>query len=88
MPQKLKVPRDMLSLTTRRNRSKQFADMTATKIIEEIAGLSPNDRALVVEYVHRVEDAEMPASFLEALGELRDGKTIPMEDAHFDAPPA
>ena len=62
--------------------------MTATKIIEEIQALPPDDRARVVEYVRRVEDAEMPASFLEALGELRDGKTIPLDDAHFDAPPA
>jgi hypothetical protein len=62
--------------------------MTATKIIEEIQALPPDDRARVVEYVRRVEDAEMPASFLEALGELRDGKTIPIDDAHFDAPPA
>ena len=61
--------------------------MTATKIIEEIAGLTPDDRARVVEYVRRVEDAEMPVSFLEALGELRDGKTILIDDAHFDAPP-
>jgi hypothetical protein len=62
--------------------------MTATKIIEEIQALAPDDRARVVEYVRRVEDAEMPASFLEALGELSDGKTIPIDDAHFDAPPA
>ena len=62
--------------------------MTATKIIEEIQALAPDDRARVVEYVRRVEDAEMPASFLEALCELRDGKTIPIDDAHFDAPPA
>ena len=62
--------------------------MTATKIIEEIAALAPDDRARIVEYVHRVEDADMPASFLEALGELRDGKTLPIDDAHFDAPPA
>jgi hypothetical protein len=62
--------------------------MTATKIIEEIQALPPDDRARVVEYVRRVEDAEMPASFLEALSELRDAKTIPIADAHFDAPPA
>ena len=62
--------------------------MTATKIIEEIQALAPDDRARVVEYVRRVEDAEIPARFLEALGELRDGKTIPIDDAHFDAPPA
>lgn len=62
--------------------------MTATKIIEEIQALPPDDRARVVEYVRRVEDAAMPASFLEALGELRDGKTIPIADEHFDAPPA
>ena len=62
--------------------------MTATKIIEEIQALAPDDRARVVEYVRRVEDADMPGSFLEALGELRDGKTIPIEDKHFDAPPA
>ena len=62
--------------------------MTATQIIEEIQTLPPDDRARVVEYVRRVEDGEMPASFLEALDELREGKTIPIADEHFDHPPA
>ena len=62
--------------------------MTATKIIEEIQALTPDDRARVVEYVRRVEDGEIPAGFLEALDELRDGQTIPIDDAHFDVPPA
>ena len=62
--------------------------MTAVQIIEEIQTLAPDDRARVVEYVRRVEDGEMPASFLEALDELREGKTIPIADEHFDRPPA
>ena len=62
--------------------------MTATKIIEEIQALAPDDRARVVEYVRRVEDTDMPASFLEALDELRDGKNIPIADEHIDAPTA
>jgi len=62
--------------------------MTATQIIEEIQTLPPDDRARVVEYVRRVEDGAMPASFPEALGELREGKTIPIADEHFDNPPA
>jgi hypothetical protein len=62
--------------------------MTATQIIEEIQTLPPDDRARVVEYVRRVEDGVMPASFLEALDELHEGKTIPIADEHFDNPPA
>jgi hypothetical protein len=61
--------------------------MTATQIIAEIETLPSDDRARVVEYVRRVEGDVMPASFLEALEELREGKTIPIVDEHFDQPP-
>jgi len=61
--------------------------MTATKIIEEIQALEPGERARVVEFVRKVEEQEIPTSFLEALDELRAGKTIPMADEHFDQPP-
>jgi len=62
--------------------------MTATQIITEIQTLAPDERARVMEYVHKVEDQELPASFLEALTELRAGQTIPIADEHFDQPPA
>jgi len=61
--------------------------MTATQIISEIQTLAPDERARVVEYVRRVENQEMPDSFLEALDELREGKTIPVAAEHFDEPP-
>jgi hypothetical protein len=61
--------------------------MTATQIIAEIQTLEPDDRARVVEYIRRVEDGALPASFLQALDELHEGKTIPMADEHFDQPP-
>jgi hypothetical protein len=61
--------------------------MTATQISAEIQTLPSEDRARVVEYVRRVEDDVMPESFLKALDELRDGKTIPVKDEHFDQPP-
>lgn len=61
--------------------------MTAAKIIEEIQALEPTERARVVEFVRKVEEQEIPASFIESLEELRAGKTIPMADEHFDKPP-
>jgi len=61
--------------------------MTATQIIPEIQMLEADDRARVVEYVRRAEDEAIPATFLEALGELHEGKTIPITDEQFDQPP-
>ena len=49
--------------------------------------LEADDRARVVEYVRRAEDEAIPATFLEALGELHEGKTIPITDEQFDQPP-
>jgi hypothetical protein len=62
--------------------------MTANEIIAEIETLPQNERAHIVEYVHRVEDDAVPADFLKAVEELHAGKTIPIEDKHFDQPPA
>ncbi len=62
--------------------------MNAVEVIAEIQALAPEDRARVVEFVHRVEAGEIPETFLQALKEIDAGEAIPIEDAHFDHPPA
>ncbi len=58
--------------------------MTAVEIISEIQAMPSDEKARVVEFVHRIEDGEIPESFLTALAELESGKMSDLTDEQFE----
>ena len=62
--------------------------MTAEKVIAEIEALPREERARVVEYVHRLTEAEVPESFRRGMEQALAGRGVEMETALRETPPS
>ncbi len=55
--------------------------------MREIRALPTAERARVIEFVHQLEEAEIPASFKQAMSDLDDGRVVDMATA-LNQPPS
>jgi predicted transcriptional regulator len=55
--------------------------VSATEIIQQIQALPKPERTQVIEYVHQIEDAEIPDSFRQGMADIAAGRVVDMETA-------
>jgi hypothetical protein len=60
--------------------------MSAEQVIAEIEALAPAERERVMEYLHRLEEAEIPESFRRGMAQARSGQGFDMETALHERP--
>jgi predicted transcriptional regulator len=62
--------------------------MSVTEIIQQIEALPKAERAEVIEYIHRLEEAEVPESFKKGMADIEAGRVVDMETALNEPPPS
>ena len=62
--------------------------MSAKEIIAQIDALPPEERDIVFEHIHRLEEAKVPENFRRSLAEALAGRGVDMETALNEVPPA
>lgn len=62
--------------------------MTASQVIAEIDALPPHERETVFHYVHDLEAAAIPDSFIRGMEEAGRGEAIEIREEQFQSPPA
>ena len=62
--------------------------MSVTDIIREIQSLPKAERAKLIEYIHSIEEAEIPDSFRQGMADIEAGRVVDMEIALNKAPPS
>jgi predicted transcriptional regulator len=62
--------------------------VSVTDIIREIQSLSKAERAKLIEFVHSIEEAEIPDSFRRGMADIEAGRVVDMEAALNKAPPS
>ena len=62
--------------------------MSAKEIMAEIDALPPQEREIVFEHVHRLEESNVPENFRRSLAEALAGRGVEMETALQDVPPS
>ena len=66
----------------------EFACVSAREIIAQIDALPPQEREVVFEHVHRLEEANVPENFRRSMAEALAGKGVDMETALREVPPS
>ena len=61
--------------------------MSAVEIIEQIKGLSADERAQVAKFVVENDDSWIPDEFKEAMKDAEAGRVVDMETALHETPP-
>ena len=62
--------------------------MSVKEIIREIEALPTDQRAQVIEFVHCLEDGDIPESFRQGMADIEAGRVVDMETALNQPPPA
>ena len=66
----------------------EFAFVSAKEIIAQIDALPPQEREIVFEHVHRLEEANVPENFRRSMAEALAGLGVDMETALHEVPPS
>jgi hypothetical protein len=66
----------------------EFAGVSAKEIIAQIDALPPQEREIVFEHVHRLEEANVPENFRRSMAEALAGRGVDMETALHEVPPS
>lgn len=62
--------------------------MSVAEIIRQIEALPKPEKAKVIEYIHHLEEAEIPESFKKGLADIEAGRVVDMESALREPPPS
>ena len=62
--------------------------MSVQEIIREIAALPTDQRVQVIEFVHGLEDGDIPESFRQGMADIAAGRVVDIETALNEPPPA
>lgn len=61
--------------------------MSVSEIIRGIEALTKPERVQVIEFVHRLEEVEIPESFKQGMADIEAGRVVDMETALREVPP-
>ena len=62
--------------------------MSVNEIIKEIEALPKNQRAQVIEFVHQLEEGDIPDSFKKGMADIEAGRVVDMDTALNKPPPS
>lgn len=61
--------------------------MGVREIIRQIEALPAEERAQVIEFVHRIEEGDVPESFRQGMADIEAGRVVDLDKALNEPPP-
>ena len=62
--------------------------VSVNEIIKEIGALPKDQRAKVIEFVHQLEEGDIPDSFKKGMADIEAGRVVDMDTALIKPPPS